>query len=1173
VAFTHLEVHSHFTLLGGTASVIELAGRASADGMRHLALADTNALYGAIAFARACREAGVQPVIGMTLTVAAPKEADGNALPAPGHLVMLATGPAGYRSLCRLSSLIQGSPEREMLAARGLSWDEIRAHREGLICLSGGRRGWIDRYLRKGDTAAAQIYAGRLAGIFDDQAYLSLEIRTEADRPVAGEVAALGRRLGLPTVAVQPIYCLTPEDAPRLRLLAAIRENRPLGNPMAQEEEDGDAQLEPDERAQAPGVQASPRKAVSASALEVWSPPVSGASRGLTLAGEDELHWLGPADLALRFAGFPEALAETSRIATRCGDVLPSGKPIWPALKLPAGETPDEALAELATAGLRARYGDSRVNRGQEAHRAGGSDQPPASSIQHPAAARLDHELAAIASHGYAPLFLIVADTVRFARANGIPVSTRGSVANSLVAYCTGITTVDPIQHGLLFERFLNPARANPPDIDLDFCSRRRDEVLRYLRDTYGPEHVALVGTVSTLRLQSAIRETGKAYGLDEAVIGRLASHAPHHWHPDPRRRDKRTMDDVLAEIDDPRQREIVREAYTLVGQPDHLSVHPGGAVITPGPLTDFVPVQWAPKGFLITQFEHGDVEAIGLPKIDLLGIRALTVLSDAAQAVRRTHPEFRVDEIPLDDPATGDILMRGDTIGVFQCESDGAQRTLRKLRAHTVRDLAIANAFFKPGPAMGGMADAFVRRYRGEQAVAYLHPALEPILRDTKGVLIFQEQVLRVAREVAGLDWAAADQLRRGMGHFGADEMAALREQFVGGCLRPPPGGPGLSPAQAATLWEQVMAFAGYGFNQGHATAYADVSYRSAYLKAHWPAEFLCARLADYGGFHHPAIYMAEAIRLGMAVMPPHVSFSGEAVTLTTDDRQQTTPGCDSWSVVRRPSSVLWLGLGQVRDLRGSAVAAIIAERARAPFRSVADLLSRVELQAKEAVHLIQCGALDGLGGTRADLLAEAEELRRSMRKGRGKAQPLQLALPFEESADASPGVMTDDILRRGFEPWDGLPRASEAPAEASNPELLAVSRAHRDPLPPELLAQYWAWETHILGLPVSALADPLALVADRLPEHLPLRRLPEHPGRPVTTAGVRLPGWTGGQGFFLCDGETFVIAKPPKSLRTPQPWQPMVIRGRWIGDSWGSFWLQVDQMTEIQSSLQGGA
>ncbi|MCX7669878.1 MAG: DNA polymerase III subunit alpha, partial [Anaerolineae bacterium] len=368
--------------------------------------------------------------------------------------------------------------------------------------------------------------------------------------------------------------------------------------------------------------------------------------------------------------------------------------------------------------------------------------------------------------------------------------------------YCTGITTVDPIEHGLLFERFLNPARSDPPDIDLDLCSRRRDEVLHYLRTKYGAEHVALIGTISTLRAQSAIREVGKAHGLPEETIARLVALAPQRWHPDPRRREKRTVEDVLAAIADARLREIVRMAFALVGQPDHLSVHPGGVVITPGPLTDVVPVQWAPKGFLITQFEHGDVEAIGLPKMDFLGIRALTVLADAVELIRRREPGFRLEAIPRDDPATGDLLARGETIGVFQCESDGAQRTLRKLRARTVRDLAIANAFFKPGPAMGGMADAFVRRYRGEEQVRYLHPALEPILRDTKGVLIFQEQVLRVAREVAGLDWAQADQLRRGMGHFGAEQMAALREQFIAGCLRRPPDGPGFLPAQAERLW-----------------------------------------------------------------------------------------------------------------------------------------------------------------------------------------------------------------------------------------------------------------------------------------------------------------------------------------------------------------------------------
>ena len=717
-----------------------------------------------------------------------------------------------------------------------------------------------------------------------------------------------------------------------------------------------------------------------------------------------------------------------------------------------------------------------------------------------------------ITQHSFAPLFLVVADIVRFARAHDIPVSTRGSVANSLVAYCAGITTVDPVEHGLLFERFLNPARANPPDIDLDFCSRRRDEVLRYVRDTYGSDHVALIGTVSTLRPQSAVRETGKALGLAGTRIDHLVSLLPRNWHPDPRRRDRRTMDDVLAALDDPVEREVVRAAYALVGQPDHLSVHPGGVVITPGPLTDVVPVQWAPKGFLITQFEHGDVEALGLPKMDLLGIRALTVLADAAEFARQRHDStFRLADIPLDDPATAALIERAETIGVFQCESDGAQRTLRKLKARTVADLAIANAFFKPGPAMGGMAAAFVRRYRGEEAITYLHPALKPILGPTKGVLIFQEQILRLAREIAGLTWAQADQLRRGMSHFGADQMTAIQEQFLEGCRRPPPDGPGFTPAQANTLWDQVMPFAGYGFNQGHATAYADVSFRSAYLKAHYPAEFLCARLADRGGFHHPAIYMAEAVRLGFAVRPPHVNFSGERFTLTIGDGPWTI-GERTSSIVDRPSSVLFMGLGQVRDLRHAAITGILQEQARTAFTGVRDLLRRVDLRPKEIDHLIRCGALDGLGASRAALLAETGQL--------GRVSVEQMTFDF-------------------------------APPDVA----------------PETVRQRWDWEAELLGLPVGAFADPLARVREHLPAHTPLTEAPGSRGRPITVAGVRLPGWTGGPGFFLSDGEMFVIVKADKTAKHPASWQPLLVQGRWIGDGWGSFWLHADRINPVQT------
>jgi DNA polymerase-3 subunit alpha len=478
----------------------------------------------------------------------------------------------------------------------------------------------------------------------------------------------------------------------------------------------------------------------------------------------------------------------------------------------------------------------------------------------------------------------------------------------------------------------------------------------------------------------------------------------------------------------------------------------------------------------------------------DLLGIRALTVLADAERLVRRDHaPDLVLADIPLDDPATGDLLSRAETIAVFQCESVGARRTLLQLRARTIRDLAVANAFFKPGPATGGMARTFVRRYRGEEPLDYLHPALAPILAGTQGVLLFQEQVLRVAREIAGLSWAQADQLRRGMSHFGHEQMAEMQALFVEGCRRPPPEGPGFTRQQAETLWEQVQAFAGYGFNQGHATSYAVVSYHSAYLKCHWPAAFLCARLANWGGFHHPAIYMAEAVRLGLAVRPPHVNHSGRRFTL-------------GWE---RDQAVLWMGLGQVRDLRRASVRAIGQARRAQPFESLRDLWGRVPLQPKEVIHLVQCGALEGLGPSRAALLAEAREIQRG-----GSA--LQMTLGF------------------------------------ARPEV-----------EPEPAAQRLAWEQHILGQPVSV--HPLETVGEPPPGTLPLRRLPEVPGQPVTVAGIRLPGWTGSQGFYLGDGETFVLARGASSGRAPAPWRPLLARGRWLSDEWGAAWLQIDHLEEI--------
>ena len=1014
--FTFLHVHSYYSLLGGTASIPQLVQQAQTDGYSHLALTDSNGLYGAVAFLRECRAANIQPIIGMTIPMAVPLSTMAEQRTA--QLILLAQSPTGYRSLCRLATCLQGHPDREDRLAQGLAWDDLKANRQGLVGIDDGAAGWLMRYLQTDEQSAATQYAAKLGGIFEDNGYVALH----GDTAVWPQAITIGQRFGLRPVAVPPVYCLEPDDVTLLRLLAAIEQNGRLAD----------------------------------------TPPLTTAR-----------HWRTPDEIADMYGHFPEALSNVHEIIHKCGDCLPSGETLWPDLaalgsvssnqcsvsseQSPISQSPNLALAEQAQAGLVTKYGRS-----------------PDATISN----RLQTELTAINQHGFAPLFLVVADIVRFAREHNVPVSTRGSVANSLTAYCLGITTVDPIAHSLIFERFLNPARRNLPDIDLDFCSHRRDEVLRYVRQTYGEDKVALVAMMNTFQPKSAVRETAKAYGFSSTQVKQLAKLMPGRW----RSGDVPELEGVLAKVEDEAAREVVTVAWQLIGRPRHLSVHPGGIVITPTALTDTLPVQWANKGFLITQYDHADLEEIGLPKIDLLGIRALTVLADAADLIRTRHnPDFRLDNVPMMDEPTADLLQNGRTIGVFQCESSGAQRTLRQLQVKDVPSLAIANAFFKPGPAMGGNYDAFIRRYRGEAAVSYLHPALEPILQRTQGVLLFQEQVLRMAVEIAGLSWAQADHLRKGMSKMNRREMALMRLQFVKGCQT---GEHALSSEQAETLWEQVVAFSGYGFNQGHATAYADVSYRSAYLKTHYPAEFLCARLADAGGFHHPAIYMAEARRLGFAIHPPHVNVSGVRFTLADE--------------------ALWMGLGQVRDVRRETVRGILAGR---PFHNLRDLLARVPMQTKEITHLIQCGALDGLGDSRAELLVEVNEVMRA-----GNA--LQMGFDFGE----------------------------------------------RTAVAAETTSQRLEWEQRLLGLPVSV--RPLDLVAEsEMADDVPLRFLSRLRNQPTTIAGYRLPGWTGDKGFFVSDGHDFVIVQM-KRKKVPL-WKPLRLQGMWREDEWGNGRFEASQLT----------
>lgn len=620
-----------------------------------------------------------------------------------------------------------------------------------------------------------------------------------------------------------------------------------------------------------------------------------------------------------RFAEFPDSLAATHEIAAQCQFEFPTGQWRFPALELPEGKTPREVLWAQTVEGARARYGE----------------------IHAALDARLRKETDVIAALGYAAYFLVVADIVNYARTHGVPISPRGSASSSVVAYCLGIYDVDPLAHNLYFERFLSLERHDAPDIDLDLCSHRRDEVIAYVYHRYGADHVAMVCTYATLRARYALQEVGKAYGLPDARRKALAEKLPHFWHPGMRDDSDKVHAQLLSEARDAREREVLEMSRALQGTPHHLSVHPGGIVISSEPLTNVVPLQYATKGLLVTQFDLGGVEKAGLVKMDLLGISALTVIADSAEWIRRGDSHFSLDKIPAHDDATAKTLSSAHTIACFQIESPGMRMTLRELAAQNTHDALVALALYRPGPLKGGLKDAFVQRHLGQERASYLHPALEPVLSETYGVILYQEQALRLAHEVAGFTLGEADTLRRAMSKFrSAHEMEPLKRKFVQGAQITS----GMDETVAQQVWDLMAAFASYGFPKAHAAGYAAVAYRMAYLKTHYPAEFMAARLAVYGGFYRQNVYIAEARNLGLRVMPPHVNHSAEVFTLEFPN-------------------TLWMGLGQVRELTHHTLKRIVQQR---PFSSLQDFLIRASPQYVEAVNLVKAGALNGLGNAK---------------------------------------------------------------------------------------------------------------------------------------------------------------------------------------------------------------
>jgi len=693
-------------------------------------------------------------------------------------------------------------------------------------------------------------------------------------RYLADRLCRFAREKKLRPVAVSPIYFLDAPDIKIHHVLAAIRLNTTVEN--------------------LPHSETAPH--------EAW------------FRSEQEMQRL--------YADWPDALANTDWVAANCNIEFELGRPLFPEIDLPEGESPFGRLWQCAFEGLQERY------------------HPLTPKVMD----RFHYELDIINRLGFSPYFLIVRDIVEFARARGIPIVGRGSAANSLVAYALGITRVDPFKYDLYFERFLNLSRTDCPDIDLDICWRRRDEVIEYVYRKYGSDRVAMICTFNTFQARSAMRDVGKAFGLTESEMGEVVRQLPHY-----RAHDIRTLVKHLPEcrglrIDEEPLKSILEIAERIDGYPRHLSIHSGGVVIAPQPLTRFVPLQMATKGILITQYDMHPVEDLGLIKMDLLGHRSLTVIKETVEAVKQNRGiEVDIENLPDPDPLTANLIRNGRSIGCFQIESPAMRTLLRSTRADNT-DMLIKNlSLVRPGPSGSGMKKTFIERHLGREETVYLHPALEKVLNDTYGVMLYQEDILKVAHVVAGLDLAEGDALRRAMSKKRSpQQMAKSMRLFLDRAQAK-----GASAEQAETIWGLIANFAEYSYCKAHASTYGEIAYQCTYLKAHFPAEFLAAVLSNRGGFYHTAVYAEEAKRLGIEILPPDVNRS-------------------EWDYTVEGERIR-VGFVEIHNLSQSAVRGIVRERETEPFCSVSDLCGRAHVGQADAELLIRAGACDAFARTRA--------------------------------------------------------------------------------------------------------------------------------------------------------------------------------------------------------------
>lgn len=905
-SFVHLHCHSHYSLLDGAGSIDKLVKRAKERGMNGLALTDHGNLHGALEFYRKARTAEINPIVGYEAYVAPGSRftKDADSLKAGRyHLTLLAQNLIGFRNLMKLASAaylegfyVKPRIDRELLTA----------HHEGIICLSGCVSGELSRRLLKDRGAADDLKEGlEVAGwfhqLFGDRYFIEIQNNGLEIQQLAMESSVrIAEKLGLPLVATSDAHYADREDAEAQDVMLCINTGKF-------------------------------RTDTSRMKME-----------------GNEFYLRSPEDMYAAFPNHADAVVRSQQIADSVNLELDLTKRHFPTYSLPAGKTAEQYLRELCEDGLRDRYAEN-----EEMYKDG--------EFSTVVKQRLDRELSVINELGFPNYFLIVWDFTRHARDEGIPATARGSGVGALVSYALYLSHVCPIKYDLLFERFLDPSRKEAPDIDIDFCKERRGHVIRYVKEKYGEANVAQIGTFGTLAARAAIRDVGRALGMPLARVNQIVQAVPEELGI--------TLDKALEKSEDLKSlydndgevRELVDLAMKIEGLARNVGTHAAAVVIADQPLTEYVPLgKVTGKTDIITQWSMNDVEAAGLLKMDFLGLRNLTILSKAENIIEQTTGE-RIDPqtFPLDDKETFALLCRGETKGIFQLESGGIRDLLQKMKPDHFLDIIATNALYRPGPLEGGMVDDYVAVKHGRKKATYKHPVLEEILAETNGVMVYQEQVMRILNRLGEIQLANAYTCIKAISKKKKSVINAFHEQFIQGATEK-----GMAKSEAQELWELIQKFAGYGFNKSHSTAYALIAYMTAYLKAHYPVEFMSALLSgDIPGRNFKRKdslieHIEDCQRMGIEVVNPDVNTSD--VDFTVNDAK------------------IYFGLSAIKGCGGPTAEAIASARKEGgKFKDLFDFCERVDPSAcnRGAIEtLIKAGAMDSFGEKRSQWLASIE-------------------------------------------------------------------------------------------------------------------------------------------------------------------------------------------------------